>query len=61
MPFAPFHSLFPDLAARETRSIVTFNDDELPEATYGLVELYCNERGCDCRRVIFQVISDAVK
>ncbi len=61
MPFVPFYSRFPDLAARETRSITRLNDDELPEATYGLVELYCNERGCDCRRVILQVMSDADK
>lgn len=61
MPFVPFHSLFPDVAKPETRSITTFNDGDVPEATYGLIELYCNERGCDCRRVIFQIISAEVE
>jgi hypothetical protein len=61
MPFVPFHTRFSDLAKLETRSITTFNDGDLPEATYGLIELYCNERDCDCRRVLFQVISAEVE
>lgn len=33
------------------------NDWRLPPAEYGFMEMYCNEPGCDCRRVFFSVIS----
>jgi len=28
----------------------------LPDGEYGLLELYCAEKDCDCRRVIFNVV-----
>ncbi len=55
MSFVPFRTRFPDLAEKETRSFTVFNDPVLPSDEYGLVELYCGEPGCDCRRVIFNV------
>ena len=62
MPFQPFHELFPERAAEETRSItlegVERSDSPLPEGQYGFLEMFCNERGCDCRRVMFYVVSD---
>ncbi len=58
MPFVPFHEAFPDLAKRETRTITILdNHRELPAADYGLVEMYCDEPDCDCRRVFFTVLS----
>jgi hypothetical protein len=58
MPYQPFHELFPKVAEKETRSLTTFdNHPTLPADDYGLVEAYCNEPGCDCRRVFFNVIS----
>lgn len=57
MPFAPLHEVLPDLAEQETRTFTILEDGELPAADYTLVELYCDEPGCDCRRVIFSVIS----
>ena len=59
MPYQMFHELFPELAKRETRS-VSFLPGEgggLPAGGYGFVEMYCNEPGCDCRRVYFSVLS----
>jgi hypothetical protein len=53
----PFHTRFPDLAARETRTITVHGRDDIPDDEYGLVEFYCDEPGCDCRRVIFHVVS----
>jgi hypothetical protein len=53
---APFFSRFPEVAARETRTIKLLAPYAgLPAGEYGLLELYCNEPTCDCRRVLFQV------
>ncbi len=57
MPFVPLHEVFPDLAEQETRTFTILEDGELPAANYALVELFCDEPGCDCRRVIFSVMS----
>lgn len=57
MPFVPFHDTFPDLAERETRTLTILDDAELPAGDYALIELYCDEPGCDCRRVFFWVLS----
>ncbi|MCA9872843.1 MAG: hypothetical protein KC441_04295 [Anaerolineales bacterium] len=50
--YAPLHELLIELARRETRSATVNNDPALPDGAYGLIEAYCNERGCDCRRVL---------
>jgi len=57
MPYAPFHERFPELAEEETRTLIIFNDPVLPSDEYGLIEMYCDEPGCDCRRVMFNVAS----
>ena len=64
MRFAP---LFPDIAERETRVITVF--DPLPSEhplfvpadEYGFDEWYCDERGCDCRRVMINVLGRHAK
>jgi hypothetical protein len=59
MPFVQFHDYLPELAERETRSVTIFSGSgfDLPSAEYGLVEMFCDEPGCDCRRVILMVMS----
>lgn len=57
MPYAPFYEYFPEIAEKETRALIAFDDPELPSGEYGLVEMYCDEPGCDCRRVFLNVIS----
>lgn len=59
MFYEPFHQYFPDLASKETRCVTTFsnNDFGLPADEYGLVESFCNEKKCDCRRTMLMVIS----
>lgn len=57
MPFEPFYERFPEIADKETRTIIALNDPDLSDGEYGLVEAYCNERNCDCRRVFFNVYS----
>lgn len=57
MLFKPFFEYFPDLAKQETRVATVSNHLDLPDAEYALVELYCDTVDCDCRRVMFNVIS----
>ena len=58
MPYAFFHERFPAISAKETRTLTAFNLPNLPAGEYGLFEMYCNEPGCDCRRVLFNVIEE---
>src|SRR3954470_17919078 len=47
---------FPEVAARETRTInLGSPQNGLPAGSYGFLELYCNDPACDCRRVLLQV------
>jgi len=57
MPYEPFYERFPEVAEKETRTITIFDHPELPAGDYGLIEAYCNEPDCDCRRVFFNVYS----
>jgi hypothetical protein len=57
VPFVPFAEIFPDLAREETRSVLKHEDGVVTRA-HLFLELFCNERGCDCRRVFIQVRSD---
>ena len=52
----PFYARFRDLAFAETRSVATRKYSLLPDANFGLMEFYCNEPACDCRRVLLQVV-----
>ena len=58
MPYQPFPERFPEIAEAETRAITNFDCKELPLDTYGLIEAYCNDADCDCRRVFLNVMSD---
>jgi len=59
MPYTAFHDFFPEIAERETRTLTVFKNNqwELPAAQYSLIEMFCDEPGCDCRRVMFYVLS----
>jgi hypothetical protein len=56
MPMIPFMKRFPELGPAETRSVKVTGDPHLPDGEYGFIELYCNEPGCDCRRVSIIVL-----
>ncbi len=58
MPYVSFHEEFPDIAENETRSLIIYDDSELPDDTYIFTEAYCDEEDCDCRRVFFNVFSE---
>ena len=58
MPYVLLQDYFPELALKETRSFAIKEQHEhLPVGEYALLEMYCDEPGCDCRRVFFYVIS----
>jgi hypothetical protein len=54
-----FGILFPELARKETRTAMVLDPVEghLPVDEYGFDEWYCDERGCDCRRVMINVLA----
>jgi hypothetical protein len=56
MPMIPFVERFPELGARETRCVTVIERSDLPGGEYGFLELYCDEPGCDCRRVMIDVL-----
>ena len=56
MPMIPFMDRFPEVGARETKSVTVPPQQDLTEGEYGFVELYCDEPGCDCRRVTIDVL-----
>jgi len=58
MPMTPFVTRFPELGARETRALRVTGRKELPDGDYGFLELYCDEPGCDCRRVMIDVLRE---
>ena len=59
MAFSLFYNFFRDLEERETRTITVLPgaDVGIPPGEYGLMEMFCDEPGCDCRRVFFSVFS----
>jgi len=61
MPFVFFYEHFPEIAERETRTITVLEQSSvgLPPGEYAFVEMYCDERKCDCRRVFFYVVSSS--
>jgi len=59
MPLEPFDIICHDIAMNEVRVCETpgLASLGLPTA-YFLREFYCTESGCDCRRVLVQVVPD---
>jgi hypothetical protein len=57
MSYEPFYEQFGDLAWKETRSMKFIKDPRLAGDEFGFLELYCNDENCDCRRVMFDVLS----
>ena len=53
----PFVRVEPDLGAKETRTVTVFRSRKgIPAGTYGLIESYCPDPDCDCRRVMINVV-----
>lgn len=61
MPMVPFSKFYLDLAKAEIRSATVGTEWGLPSpGPYAFFESYCDEQGCDCRRVILTVLSPQV-
>jgi len=58
MPYLAFSTIFPEIAEKETRCIQFSNDPELAGDLFILMELFCDEPKCDCRRVMINVLSE---
>ena len=58
MPFISFGEIFPQIAMKETRSLIITRDSVIPPDTYTFVELYCSDPECDCRMVRISVLSE---
>jgi len=56
MPMTLFMERFREVGAAESRSVTVKGRPDLPDGEYGFLELYCDEPGCDCRRVIIDVL-----
>ena len=52
----PFAYLFPEQGPAETRVITTHGYPSLPDDEYALLESYCVDPTCDCRRVMLNVL-----
>ena len=52
MSYDLFVERFPELGWKETRSATVFpmNAYGLPVDEYGLIEAYCSDKDCDCKR-----------
>jgi len=57
MPFVGLQEYVPDLVPAEIRSVKVVQAGAIAKS-YTFMELFCNEKACDCRRVFVQVVSD---
>lgn len=56
-----FGDWFPDLAVRQMIPLcIDPPRARLPVKHYWLLEYYCDEPGCDCRRVVLDLVSSAI-
>ncbi len=55
MYLTPFASVFREQGQKETRVITTRGHPELPDDEYALIEAYCTDPKCNCRRVMLNV------
>jgi hypothetical protein len=52
----PFFETAGQRALDEMQKVMVPAGGTVPPGTYGFLELYCNESGCDCRRVVIYVV-----
>jgi hypothetical protein len=56
MYLTPFISVFGEQGVQETRVFTTRGYAGLPDDAYALIEAYCTDPTCDCRRVMLNVV-----
>lgn len=57
--FIPFYAYFPELADKETKvvQILKIGINTPPIGAYAIVESFCDDRKCDCRKAMLNVIA----
>jgi hypothetical protein len=55
-----FHQHFPDVAKAETRFMILTAGpgQQVPDGRYAIIESYCADPTCDCRRVLLHIMKD---
>lgn len=57
MDFVAFGLRFPDIAKRETRVVhISGRVPLVPVGSYALIDNYCTDTGCDCRKVMVNIV-----
>ena len=57
----PFHQIFPEATDPITTLTLPRKTGSIPKGSYGFVECYCTDPGCDCRRVLLLVLNDKMQ
>lgn len=59
MKYIPFYEYFPEVAEKETRTLIIPPNARasIPPGNYTYLELFCGTKDCDCRRVFFYVVT----
>lgn len=58
MHYEPFYSLYPKIAEKETRVLTFLSNEKIPRGSYAIVPAYCNDKTCDCRRALVNIVED---
>jgi hypothetical protein len=61
MSMVPYGTFFPELPLAVPTLYLERNTGGIPKGKYRFFDLYCNEKGCDCRRVMLMVANDKDK
>lgn len=62
MSYQEFGAVFPEIAAKETRSVTLQHPCEgIPAGTYSFLEMFCTDPSCDCRRAMIRVVNENAK
>lgn len=57
-----FYNRFPQIAERETRTIIVSGPElGVPPGTYHVYEYYCTDDECDCRQVYLHIVNHATQ
>lgn len=56
MHFTGFQVHFEKIAKTLSRSIILRNDPNIPDGDYIFLPMYCNDKKCDCRRTLINVL-----
>ena len=51
-----FHSRFPEVAEKETRCVIVPYGKKIPAGKYFLLESFCNDKECECRRLFINFL-----